>query len=122
MKLRVLLWLMAVMYKRSSRRNESMREYLQNVERTIQFATEKRNVARYLRFRDQRVSSQAKEADEPELTIRFRDAAVGFRILWAMATGKDKNAFMRGIQEQQIKVEGDPMLLMWFQKSIKYIR
>ncbi|EAR09328.1 SCP2 sterol-binding domain-containing protein [Reinekea blandensis] len=122
MKLRVLLWLMAVMYKRSSRRNESMREYLQNVERTIQFATEKRNVARYLRFRDQRVSSQAKETDEAELTIRFSDAAVGFRILWAMASGKDKNAFMRGIQEQQIKVEGDPMLLMWFQKSIKYIR
>lgn len=122
MKLRLLLWLMAVMYKRSTRRNESMREYLKDVERTIQFATEKRNVSRYLRFRDQRVSSAAKESNAAELTIRFADTSAGFRILWAMATGKDKNAFMRGIQEKQVKVEGDPMLLMWFQKSIKYIR
>lgn len=122
MKFRLLLWLMAVMYKRSSRRNESMRDYLKDVERTIQFATDQRNVARYLQFRDQRVSSQPRQAESAELTIRFTDAKVGFRILWAMASGKDKNAFMRGIQEQQVKVEGDPMLLMWFQKSIKYIR
>lgn len=122
MKLRLLLWLMAVMYKRASRRNDAMREYLTDVERTIQFATEKRNVARYLRFRDQKVTSAASETDGAELTIRFADAAVGFRILWAMATGKDKNAFMRGVQEKQVQVVGNPMLLMWFQKSIKYIR
>lgn len=122
MKLRLLLWLMAVMYKRASRRNASMRDYLKDVERTVQFATDERNVARYLRFRDQRVSSKPRQVDAAELTIRFANAKEGFRILWAMASGKDKNAFMRGIQEQKVKVEGDPMLLMWFQKSIKYIR
>lgn len=122
MKLRVLLWLMAVMYKRSVRRNQSMKDYLQDVERTIQFATEKRNVARYLAFQDQQVSSAPTEIAEAELTIRFASARDGFQILWAMASGKDKNAFMRGIQEKLVSVEGDPMLLMWFQKSMKYIR
>jgi len=122
MKLRILLWLMAVMYKRSIRRNESMREYLVNIERTIQFATEKRNVSRYLKFRDQRMTSDSREIETADMTIRFSTPADGFRILWAMARGKDKNAFMRGIQNQQISVEGDAMLLMWFQKSMKYIR
>jgi ubiquinone biosynthesis protein UbiJ len=113
---------MAVMYKRSVRRNDSMRDYLNDVEKTIQFATEKRNVSRYLDFQNQQVRSAARELDSADMTIRFTDAAVGFRILWAMATGQDKNAFMKGIQDKHISVEGDPMLLMWFQKSIKYIR
>ena len=122
MKFRVLLWLMAVMYKRSVRRNESMRDYLKDVEKTIQFATEKRNIVRFLKFHDQAVASSAKETDAADMTIRFTSAKSGFDILWAMATGKDKNAFMRGIQDKQVVIEGDAMLLMWFQKSMKYIR
>jgi len=122
MKFRLLLWLMAVMYKRSIRRNQSMREYLENVEKTIQFATEKRNVSRYLAFRDQQVSSAATEVGNADMTIRFNNSKSGFQVLWAMASGKDKNAFMRAIQDKQVTVEGDPMLLMWFQKSMKYIR
>jgi hypothetical protein len=113
---------MAVMYKRSVRRNESMRDYLKDVEKTIQFATEKRNVVRFLKFHDQAVASSAKETDTADMTIRFNSAKSGFDILWAMATGKDKNAFMRGIQDKQVVIEGDVMLLMWFQKSMKYIR
>ena len=122
MKLRVLLWLMAVLYKRSVRRNESMRDYLQNVEKTIQFATDERNVTRFLKFRDQQVSSAAKEVDDADMTIRFANAKNGFQVLWAMASGKDKNAFMRAVQDKKVVVEGDVMLLMWFQKSLKYIR
>lgn len=122
MKLRILLWLLAVRFKRSIRRNPSMREYLQNVERTIQFTTDQRKVARYLAFRDQRLRSQSRELDDADLTLRFKSPTVGFNTLWAMATGKDRNAVMRAIQDQQLTVEGDPMLLMWFQKSVKYLR
>ncbi len=122
MKLRVLLWLMAVMYKRAIRRNASMRDYLADVEKTIQFTTDQRKVKRYLKFRDQKLASQSKEMENADITIRFRTAKEGFRVLWAMATGKDKNAFMKAVQDKQLAVEGDFMLIMWFQKSLKYIR
>jgi hypothetical protein len=113
---------MAARYKRSVRRNEGMRDYLKDVEKTIQFATDARNVSRYMKFQNQQIASAAIEADSADMTVRFATPAAGFQILWAMATGKDKNAFMRGIQDKQVVIEGDMMLLMWFQKSMKYIR
>jgi len=122
MKFKILLWLIATLYQRSIRRNNSMKEYLKDVERTIVFATEQKNVARYLKFQNQQLSSKAKEVQDADLTMRFANSAVGFKIIWAMATGKDKNAFMRAIQDKQLKVEGDPMLLVWFQKSVKHLR
>ena len=122
MKLRLLLWLMASMYRRAITNNPAMRDYLQEVDKTIQFATDSQKVARYLRFADQKLASEAKIDQQADLTVSFSDAKTGFAILWAMATGKDKNAFMRGIQEKQLTVAGDPMLLMWFQKSVKYLR
>ena len=113
---------MALMYKRASRHNASMRDYLQDVTKTIQFATAAPNVSRYLRFHEQQVSSATDEISDADMTIRFVSAQVGFNVLWTMASGKDKNAFMRAIQDKQVTVEGDPMQLMWFQKSMKFIR
>ena len=122
MKLRLLLLLMASMYRRAISKNPSMREYLQDVDKTIQFATDSQKVAWYLRFRDQKLSTAAKLTDDADLKVSFTNAKTGFAVLWSMATGKDKNAFMRAIQDKQLTVEGDPMLLMWFQKSVKYLR
>jgi ubiquinone biosynthesis protein UbiJ len=122
MKLRILLWLMAVLYKRAIRRNASMREYLADIEKTIQFTTETRSVKRYLRFAGQKLATKAEHAEQPDLTICFSSAQGGFSVLWAMATGKDKNAFMRAIQDKQLAVEGDISLLIWFQKSLRYVR
>jgi hypothetical protein len=39
-----------------------------------------------------------------------------------MAAGKDRNAVMKAIQDKRLTVEGDPMLLMWFQKTVKFLR
>ncbi len=122
MKLRLLLWLMAIRFRRAVRRNPAFRDYLKDNDRTIQFTTEKQRVARYLAFRDQKLRSRAGETPQADLTLRFVSAAIGFQTLWSMATGKDRNAVMRAIQDKQLTVEGDPMVLMWFQKSVKYLR
>jgi hypothetical protein len=73
-------------------------------------------------FKDQTVKTTTRLDDNASMTVRFNSEKTGFSVLWAMATGKDKNAFMKAIQDQQVKIEGDMMLLMWFQKSVKYIR
>ncbi|RRJ82831.1 hypothetical protein [Aestuariirhabdus litorea] len=120
MKYRLLLWLISLAYRRAVRRNAAMREYLDGVQKTIQFTSDQPVVSRYLRFESQALASAA-GLTEADMTIRFVTPAEGFSILWAMARGRDKNAFMRAIQEQTVRVEGDPMLLLWFQKSMKYL-
>jgi ubiquinone biosynthesis protein UbiJ len=37
-------------------------------------------------------------------------------------TAKDKNAFMKGIQEKDIKIDGDLSLVMWFQSIVKHVK
>lgn len=122
MKLRLLLWFIALRYRRALRRSPALRDYLKGIDRTVQFTTAAGEVARYLTFRQQALVTGARELDNADLTVRFNDASVGFAVLWAVATGKDRNAVMWAIQERRLTVEGDPMLLMWFQKSVKYLR
>ncbi|WP_028671809.1 SCP2 sterol-binding domain-containing protein [Saccharospirillum impatiens] len=122
MKYRILLWLMALRFKRAIRRQPAFREALQDIDRTIQFTTDERKVSRYLAFRDQRLKSRRGQAEHADITLRFTTASEGFSTLWAMATGKDRNAVMKAIQDKRLAVEGDPMLLMWFQKTVKFLR
>lgn len=121
MKLRLLLWLMAMRFRRAIKRNPAMQAHLKDTRRTVQF-TAGDQVARYLAFQDQRFNSRAKQADNADLTLAFVSPAIGFKVLWQMATGADRNAIMRAIQDKELQVSGDPMLLMWFQKSVKYLR
>ncbi|WP_411742970.1 SCP2 sterol-binding domain-containing protein [Reinekea sp.] len=122
MKFKALLWLMAIMYRRAARNNLKMKGYLDKVDNSILFTTDAETTNRLFVFKDQQVQTSTKSTESAGMTVRFSTDKVGFNTLWAMATGKDKNAFMKAIQDKAVKIEGDMMLLMWFQKSVKYIR
>ncbi|RCL56974.1 MAG: helicase, partial [Pseudomonas sp.] len=48
-----------------------------------------------------------------------KDAAYGF----ATMTAKNKQlAFMQGIQNKDIQIQGNPALVMWFQGLTKYLK
>ena len=113
---------MAIMYRRAARNNNKMKSYLEDVDNTILFTIDSGSTARLFAFKNQQVNTNTKVKDAASMTVRFNSEQVGFDVLWAMATGKDKNAFMKAIQDKKVKIEGDMMLLMWFQKSVKYIR
>ena len=121
MRLRLLLWFLARVYQRSAQKNKDMQAFLEDVSHTIQFTTSEQEVHRYLRFTETKIESD-RTLTEADMTIEFDTPMTGYRVLMAMASGKDKNAFMRGIQDQQIKVHGDSMLLLWFQQSVKFVR
>ena len=54
----------------------------------------------------------------PAFSIGFKDAAFGFATLQA----KNKQlAFMQGIQDKNIQIQGDTKLVMWFQGLMKYL-
>lgn len=117
-KFRMLLWLLGYMMKKNARANEDFQKQLQDKDFAFQMQTDDGSVVRSFRIKDQRIKSKGKAHQEPAFTISFKDAEAGLRIL----TAKDKNAFMKGIQDKDIKVTGDLSLVMWFQGIAKYLK
>ncbi|MNJ63326.1 hypothetical protein D3C77_592200 [compost metagenome] len=75
-------------------------------------------IARHFIVKDQRVVSKRGPAQQPAFALGFKDAAYGF----ATMTAKNKQlAFMQGIQEKDIQIQGNPALVMWFQGLTKYL-
>lgn len=118
MRLRVLLWYMARRMEAEARTNPEFIAQLHGRNFVIQFTTESKRVARFYAVRKNRVYSRSGFHRQPSLTITFANAEYGFRTL----TARDKMAFMQGVQEQKIRVEGDFSLLMWFVGIAKYLK
>ncbi|WP_233243747.1 SCP2 sterol-binding domain-containing protein [Bacterioplanes sanyensis] len=104
--------------EKNASKNPDFQQQLKGKDFAFQMQTEDGNVVRHFRIKDQAVKSKGKAHKEPAFTISFKDADTGLRIL----TAKDKNAFMKGIQDKDIKVTGDLSLVMWFQGIAKYLK
>lgn len=118
MKFRILLWLLGRMLRKASNRNAGLQKQLEGKELGFSLVTLDGKVARSFQVSQQRVSSSGGTMDNPAFTLGFRDAAYAYQVM----TAKNKQlAFMQGIQDKNIKIEGDPALVMWFQGLFKYI-
>ncbi|GGY49446.1 hypothetical protein GCM10011297_22900 [Bacterioplanes sanyensis] len=117
-KFRMLLWALGFMMKKAANSNPDFQQQLQGKDFAFQMQTDDGKVVRSFRVKNQSVKSKGKAHSEPAFTISFKDADTGLRIL----TAKDKNAFMKGIQDKDIKVTGDLSLVMWFQGIAKYLK
>ena len=69
-------------------------------------------VCRAFTVKNQKVTNRSGKAQEPEFCLRFKSSKEGFEALTAK---NPQVAFMKGIQDKSIRVEGNPMSLMWFQ-------
>lgn len=118
MKFRLLLWALGLMMKKASKKNPDFQKQLAGKDFVFQIKTQDDGIARQYVVKDERVKSKGGLAKEAAFSIAFKDADTGLRIL----TAKDKNAFMKGIQEKDIKIDGDLSLVMWFQSIVKYIK
>ena len=75
-------------------------------------------VARHFIVKNQRITSKRGPASEPAFSLGFKDAAYGF----ATMSAKNKQlAFMQGIQNKDIQIQGNPALVIWFQGLTKYL-
>ncbi|CAM3457189.1 helicase [Pseudomonas floridensis] len=119
MKFRFLLWMLGLLMGRASRSNPAFQQQLAGKDLTFQLQTADGKVARHFIVRDQRISSLKGLVAEPAFAISFRDAAFGFETLQA----KNKQlAFMKGIQDKDIQIKGNPALVIWFQGLTKYLK
>ncbi|MFY9180573.1 MAG: helicase [Venatoribacter sp.] len=118
MKFRALLWLLSIFMKKAARKNPDFQKQLKDKDFAFQIKTEDGSAIRAYKIKDNQVYSKRSGLNHPAFTISFKDADTGVRIL----TSKDKNAFMRGIQEKDIVITGDLSLVMWFQSISKYLK
>lgn len=119
MKFRFLLWMLGRLMARASRRNPAFRQQLEGRDLVFQLHTLDGRIARHFIVKDQRVSSRRGVASAPAFAIGFKDAAYGYATL----TAKNKQlAFMQGIQDKGIQIQGNPALVIWFQGLTKYLR
>lgn len=112
MKFRLLLWLLGRLLAGASRSNPEFREQLQDRDLVFQLQTQDGRIARHFIVKDQRIRSAAGTVAHPAFSIAFRDGAYGFATL----TAPNKQlAFMQGIQNKDIQIQGNPALVLWFQ-------
>jgi hypothetical protein len=118
MKFRFLLWMLGRLMAKASRENPAFQQQLEGRDLVFQLHTLDGKLARHYIVKNQRVTSKRGPAEAPAFAIGFKDAAYGF----ATMTAKNKQlAFMQGIQDKAIQIQGNPALVMWFQGLTKYL-
>lgn len=118
MKFRFLLWMLGRLMAKASRINAEFQQQLEGKELVFQLHTLDGKVARHYRIKDKRVTSHTGAAREPAFAIGFKDAVYGF----ATMNAKNKQlAFMQGIQNKEIQIQGNPALVIWFQGLLKHV-
>ena len=118
MKFRFLLWMLGRLMAKASRKNPAFQQQLEGRDLVFQLHTLDGKLARHYIVKNQRVTSKRGPAEAPAFAIGFKDAAYGF----ATMTAKNKQlAFMQGIQDKAIQIQGNPALVMWFQGLTKYL-
>lgn len=119
MKFRFLLWMLGRMMGKASRNSAEFQQQLGDKDLTFQLHTLDGKVARHFIVKNQRITSSSGPAPEPAFSLGFRDAIYGFQTM----TAKNKQlAFMQGIQDKHIQIQGNPALVMWFQGLTKYLK
>ncbi len=119
MKFRFLLWMLGRLMAKASRDNPAFRQQLEGRDLVFQLHTLDGKVARHFIVDNQRITSKRGTASEPAFAIGFKDGAYGYAAL----TAQNKQlAFMQGIQNKDIQIQGNPALVIWFQGLTKYLR
>lgn len=118
MKFRFLLWMLGRLMAKASRDNPAFQQQLIDRDMQFQLHTLDGKVARHFIVKDQRITSKRGPASQPAFALGFKDAAYGF----ATMNAKNKQlAFMQGIQNKDIQIQGNPALVIWFQGLTKYL-
>jgi hypothetical protein len=110
MKFSLLLFVLKVLFNRTAKKHESFRNKLKEKNYTLVIRTEDGKRGRYYTFKDGAIKSGAGDLPGAEITLIWRDAATGFRI---MAGGSTK-AFMAALQDGSLKLAGDANLALTF--------
>ncbi|ELA09168.1 hypothetical protein MOMA_02135 [Moraxella macacae 0408225] len=97
--------------------DSKFKSLLENRHFSIQIGSEVDQVFRTFTVNNGYFIQVSGKAQDPELTITFKDSMTGLKLL---AKG-DATALMVGIQNKDVVISGDYSLLMWFNQVAKFI-
>lgn len=118
LKLRFLLWMLGRLLKRTWRNDEKFRQKLEQQALNFSIKTADGKIERSFLLQTESIEIVKNSAANLDMTLEFGSAAQA----WTTLTSKDKNAFMRAIQEGDVKVDGDYKLLFHLQSLMKHIK
>jgi hypothetical protein len=110
MKFSLLLFILKVVFKRTARKHESFRTKLKEKDYTLVIRTEDGKRGRYFTFTSGEIISGSGDKPGAEISLIWRDAATGFRIM----SGGSNKAFMGALQDGSLKIAGDANLALTF--------
>lgn len=111
MKFIFLLWALSWKMYYKSKTKASVREHLGDKDIVFQLQTENGWICRNFRVSKQLITSKWGQNKNPTIKITFADAAYGTQVLTSEAK---RLAFMQGIQDRKISLEGDLSLFVWY--------
>jgi hypothetical protein len=116
MRFSLLLFILMLKIKRAVKKYSALRDKVKEKNFTILITTEDGKRGRFFTFSDGVVTSgKGKHAKSSDVSLVWRDAAIGFKV---MIVQKDE-AFMKAIQKGALKIQGDMNLLPVFMKIVK---
>lgn len=118
MKFKILLYLLARMILQANKKNDLFKKMVAGKKLAFQIKTRNGKIARHFTVNQGKIQSKPKAHPAPDFSIVFETAKYGFFVL----TSKDKNAFLQGILEKKIKIEGDFSLIIWFQNLMGQLK
>jgi uncharacterized protein (DUF1330 family) len=118
MKFSLLLWAFGLLMKKAAKSNEDFKKQLVGKDVVIQIQTGDTKKGRHFIIKDGKVKSKRGLQEEPSLGLVFKDAETALSVM----TSKDKNAFMKAVQEKDLAIKGDFSLLMWLMGLVKYMK
>ncbi len=119
MKFRLILLLVGWRLRWLAWRNPAFRGKLAGKDLVMQWRTKAGSPARSFHFLPDRIIARGGLHPNPAVTLSFEDAPYAEQTL--MEAGRNQMAFMAGMQQGKIKIDGDAAQLMWFMSLMKYI-
>ena len=118
LKLRFLLWMLGFLMKRTWRKDEKFRQKIEKQPLNFVIKTLDNKLERCFFLQTTGIKTTKASTEAVDMTLVFGTPAKA----WNTLTNKDKNAFMRAIQEGDVKVEGDFKLLFHLQSLMKHLK
>ena len=117
-KFELLLLFMAGRMQYLSHHHAGFMALLHNRQFVIQLQTMNGESVRYFSIKNRSIRSHAQAHNKPDFVLSFKDPDYAVKTL----SKASPMAFMKGMQDGSIKMEGDFGLLMWFNNAAKYLQ
>lgn len=110
MKFQLVLFILGRKLKGRAKNDPDFKKKVSEKNCTVQIKTADNSKGRYYIFKDGDITSKKGIAENPTVSLVWKDAATGFSVL----TSTDASKKMEALQNGSLKLEGEGAVALWF--------